>query len=49
MSEERFLEECQNTEHYQPEAPKENMSRKHEGRGGYWKETFGRLQEGGKQ
>ncbi|WP_394295135.1 eCIS core domain-containing protein [Halovivax asiaticus] len=44
ISEDRFIKECQNAEHYQPEAPKENMSRKHESSGQYWEKKFGSLE-----
>lgn len=47
ISEKEFIEEYQNPEHYQPEAPKENMSGNHEGDGEYWQEKFGLLEENG--
>ncbi|WP_349253535.1 HNH/ENDO VII family nuclease [Halobacterium salinarum] len=38
-----FINEYRNPEHYRPEHPDASRSGKHEGRGQYWKEKFGRL------
>ncbi|WP_083893768.1 HNH/ENDO VII family nuclease [Halovivax asiaticus] len=46
ISERELVNEYHDPHHYRPEAPKENSSRKHEGDGEYWVETFGPLPEG---
>jgi len=45
ISEREFVREYQNPDHYQPEAPKENMSRRHERKGQYWERKFGERED----
>jgi hypothetical protein len=44
ISENEFVSEYQNPDHYQPEAPIENISGRHEGEGEYWEQKWGPLE-----
>ncbi|RYJ14645.1 DUF4157 domain-containing protein [Halogeometricum borinquense] len=44
ISEEEFVKEYQNPDHYQAEAPRENMGGRHEGVGRYWKQKWGDIE-----
>ncbi|RYJ15323.1 DUF4157 domain-containing protein [Halogeometricum borinquense] len=45
ISEEEFVSEYQNPDHYRPEDPSENMSSRHELAGEYWKDKWGELED----